>query len=1671
MFGAGKSTGTLGTQTDYLTQNMAEAAAAASSLGQTHSNLTQIYTSEAAALRNLAGALEAAAVSQRKMMSASPAAGRTKAPRRYASGTMSVPGYAKGTMSVPKYAKGTMSVPGYAEGIFSVPGPKGKGDIVPAMLSPGEAVIPTDMAKKYAPLIQGIIAGNIPGYAKGGLVQAHLQGALDKSDPVVLEQILKAYPGYSQLSGQQQGMFQASGSLTADVGAKLNEALKRVGPDGVQGLVADQFSAAWNAVSNKLGTSAKQAGVSEYTDVIAKIEKEIGEEAVKLAGAGGKVSDQILATATSNVLSKQAKKGGSNKVVADALSARASTLGDIRSAPGKVSASQLRASLASGETVKGSDGQYYYTDSSGKAIPGSPPVGRESQSRGPKQSSKYIPRGYRSRTTAATIVDPQNAMLGATGQTQAKAVAAGRAVVKKQSEAFVDGLAKEAKTASPSRRTRKVAKDTVDGYIGGLEEGKAKAAKAGSQTQALVAKEAQGRGGGVGARVGSAARNAGSRIKGFVGSGRGAMVGSVASMGLMMGSSMMPPEAGAAGSIVGGVGMGASMGSMLGPKGAAVGAAIGLVASSAIALKEAFDGAQRSAEAFAKTTGASSQAIKALSEASGTVSAGEAMDKRRETSMQFERTEETNAVSQEYLASETGQASIQALGKSLSSGGSQAAISNIVSQMTTAIASGAVSATDARAIVEDIGTQLGDSSFALKANAEIKNIIGPNGENLAKDPIGVRLKILEDTQGQLGAITDKVGGLGEDMAQIATTNLFNFDTPLATLNSILNLTSPIALITNTIIGGVQQMQELGTSTAAFAANVTIAAQQGHEMIDSLQFEYEQRIAIATAAGDLAEATRLQTEYEQGRRKVLTQNAETLKSASKAYSEMESNAQTGVIGSIDQQIKDLYKEGPLAALAEQSISQIGSLTADGSQTEFLLKTTLSSGDVDPETMNSVLALLGEEQIDVAANIITNFGGAEADRIFELSKLVDNPEIRTSLLVGMQGMTPEEAARTLTTFEEIGKVAGQEGIEAIVNLSINDNGELDIAKLDEITNKIKGLEAEFNAGPVSAERLRQYIFESTGFNITQDQMDYYNSLPPDQQKTYTTTFLTILRTINEDLNTGEGMIDLRQWAEDSGRMEEFMVGYSAGGNSSRIFNYNAAAAARADALARQQAAPPPGTTTTDDPGDDSGGGGGGGGSSAPQKTAQEIELENLNDQLSKQQKALNVLKFQEDEINEKYNKRKETLKEIAEINAQISEEQRGQLDLAGALASGDIAAAARSAQEIRAKAADNAVKDQEKALEEAQKRELAAVTFDGQTREQREQQIKDLEKKIAELEYRMPKKEDSGSGGSGGGGIGGSRGGSRTITTGPAAPPVTSPVLTPAVPPVASADLLAISSATSQFYGMTKALDLLTQPAYSAIDALKLSGKEMVNAASNTTALRGAIVKMGGTITSDGIVQINGMTTDLATMSQELVKISPNIVAASEAAYDGAIESGKTAQQASVAAAEAANAAAASATAAGKAGNAARGAVESIMVASGSLSLATWAGRWGYLAAAGGLITGPGTATSDSIPAMLSNGEYVVRASSVSKVGLPFMEAINNGEMPDLRGTKIAVPGIKYNANRPSINKGDTAQESSSSVYNYSVVVNAETNANPDQIASAVMSKIKQVEGQRVRGVIR
>lgn len=68
----------------------------------------------------------------------------------------------------------------------------------------------------------------------------------------------------------------------------------------------------------------------------------------------------------------------------------------------------------------------------------------------------------------------------------------------------------------------------------------------------------------------------------------------------------------------------------------------------------------------------------------------------------------------------------------------------------------------------------------------------------------------------------------------------------------------------------------------------------------------------------------------------------------------------------------------------------------------------------------------------------------------------------------------------------------------------------------------------------------------------------------------------------------------------------------------------------------------------------------------------------------------------------------------------------------------------------------------------------------------------------------------------------------------------------------------------------------------------------------------------------------------------------------------------------------------------------------------------AGALGF--AEGGHVSGPGTSTSDSIPARLSDGEYVVRASAVKRYGAGFFEALNRMSFPSIKAPSVSIPRI-------------------------------------------------------------
>ena len=101
------------------------------------------------------------------------------------------------------------------------------------------------------------------------------------------------------------------------------------------------------------------------------------------------------------------------------------------------------------------------------------------------------------------------------------------------------------------------------------------------------------------------------------------------------------------------------------------------------------------------------------------------------------------------------------------------------------------------------------------------------------------------------------------------------------------------------------------------------------------------------------------------------------------------------------------------------------------------------------------------------------------------------------------------------------------------------------------------------------------------------------------------------------------------------------------------------------------------------------------------------------------------------------------------------------------------------------------------------------------------------------------------------------------------------------------------------------------------------------------------------------------------------------------------------------------------------------------------------------AGGGPVYGPGTSTSDDVPAMLSNGEFVLQAAAVNRYGLDFLGQLNRGMVRAFAGGGFvrhseSVRHVQYMSSAPTASPAQQV-----------ITVNAQmSSGTPDSVAREV-----------------
>ena len=450
-----------------------------------------------------------------------------------------------------------------------------------------------------------------------------------------------------------------------------------------------------------------------------------------------------------------------------------------------------------------------------------------------------------------------------------------------------------------------------------------------------------------------------------------------------------------------------------------------------------------------------------------------------------------------------------------------------------------------------------------------------------------------------------------------------------------------------------------------------------------------------------------------------------------------------------------------------------------------------------------------------------------------------------------------------------------------------------------------------------------------------------------------------------------------------------------------------------------------------------------------------MEKINNQNAKMSNDSAIMANQAEKINEEYDKQAEALAKVAEVNEEITNQQKSQLDIAGALTSGDIAAAARAAQEARAQSAQRFGTATADALQQSRENEISGLrgAETGLSQKEIEQQqfdnaqrlyamendprrveirtqIRDLEDKIYNLEeareaklLQIQEKED-------------------------AILEIQKNQLQPLEDKIADLTF-ANELIQAEIDKLVEELTVLGKTKLewdrikAKIDASSLAGKDLNGALGALLAVSADIESRWASILAL-LKEYN--STPVAVKNAQAATEAARAAAASKVRLDKIQSGGSYTDEDVLEFSDLASAnaeyfenvfaAVSDGTANGSqvidyvnAVNEMRGTPNGLVALS-----------------SGGLVpkrysAGAFSIGTDTVPAMLTPGEFVMSKYAVDTHGINTMKSINNG------------------------------QSTGGTVYNntYELTVNARTDANPNDIAQAVMSTIKNVEGRRIRGV--
>ena len=699
-----------------------------------------------------------------------------------------------------------------------------------------------------------------------------------------------------------------------------------------------------------------------------------------------------------------------------------------------------------------------------------------------------------------------------------------------------------------------------------------------------------------------------------------------------------------------------------------------------------------------------------LAEMAGTVGTTELARAEQAARVAGVENKQIDSFGLDYLGTDAGKKLQENVAAAVESGFSSAQIGSIVgTQLAEAIAQNVITKDQADSIAIRLGEAIGNAGITSQIIGQVTKLTS------SKDIGSVTAGISAAAMRNFNAISIPAEQLKQP--DFGTQVVDNFGTGLIASGGG-GYGTGAAAAQNTAIYGIadsigyseEQKTELFGAQVGFAID---AYAQNQRLLDVIDAQFDSQVEELEVRKDKAKTTEEQARLEEKindlndkrqetldkQRKINNDNFEAMQRSIEASGRPIDDISLEALGA---KVDKLYEDMPeQAVLAKDAMNR-----AFGDLDNIRLGFQIASGDLDAFTAQKLTQLMvGDPVVETRYNmLIETVGDAAA---IELAQSLTNSSLSDETI---------SAVFKITTEDNVDSVTGViQDLQAANAMSGVDFSNIDISGITAAAEEAERLRNELEA---SGDTTIDVIARTAGFDDVQMFIDQLglggqlDNLSAEQQLTYTLRVNTLL-----SLEGDPGMNRaFRDWQANGGVGNFNDYVYSLMGSPNAM------------------AGPP-----EEVPGEYVQGGGGGSG--------EDPAMKKLQDKIEKRQKALDIIALKEDKINKKYDERKEALQKIADLNKEVADQQKSQLSIAEALASGDVAGAARAMQAYQEQAAQNAIAQQDRALEQSRENELDNVSFRGMDRSGLEAELADLQMQLAEMEYDRVGQSRGGGGGGG------------------------------------------------------------------------------------------------------------------------------------------------------------------------------------------------------------------------------------------------------------------------------------------------------------------------------------